>query len=614
MRANSFRKTLLGAFISSLLSSPSYSFVESATYPNDPRFYSQWGFEQPNDADVDVMTAWEMVKDKPQSEVVVAVIDTGVDRTHRDLVNRLAPGHDFVYDDSNPSDILFPHGTPIAGIIAAEKGNNYSVVGLAGDMPVKIMSLRVYSTLELLNLIPVSPAERAQRLENAFRYAIENGANVINFSSAVALSEVESDTELKATVESLVQQAQDKGIIIVAGAGNSGTMNPDFFPYQWDKPNIINVASINKRGALAADWDQTGPEPHDHSSYGFRAHLAAPGTELESTWPSNDLLDITLFSPNSNNGTSFAAPYVTAAIAMGLSVKPELMQSDTPEQALNNILTIRNALMHGVKTTPELQSKVNQGDPVVVSGGFLKIPLFLEQLGVRLSEHNGESITTYPKSIVHAKEKNGAFNPYGGVIKLPYGNRTLVLDGTQSFDDTGIVSYEWDFGDNRSAKGASLEHTFSKTGTYYVTLKVTDGEIDPLTGSGKSDISAPQKVEVLPPEYDFVKIRYKANGEGFDLEGRMLTEKIDIRKIGSMRRIIGTSQFLDENNQRVTISVTTSFPALGLVVGNITFSSQDFSKSINFASMNPEIYDASTNTYSLKVEELEMHFTEKTGR
>lgn len=614
MREISFKKTLMGAFISSLLSSPSYSVVESATYPNDPRFYSQWGFEQPNDADVDVMTAWEMVKDKPQSEVVVAVIDTGVDRTHRDLANRLAPGHDFVYDDSNPSDILFPHGTPIAGIIAAEKDNNYSVVGLAGDMPVKIMSLRVYSTLELLGLIPVSPAERAQRLENAFRYAIENGANVINFSSAVALSAVESDPELKATVESLVQEAQDKGIIIVAGAGNSGTLNPDFFPYQWDKPNIINVASINRRGTLAADWDQTGPEPHDHSSYGSHAHLAAPGTELESTWPSNDLLDITLFSPNSNNGTSFAAPYVTAAIAMGLSVRPELMRSDTPNQALNNILTIRNALMHGVKTTPELQSKVNQREPVIASGGFLKVPLFLEQLGVRLSERNGESITTYPKSIVHAKEKNGAFNPYGGVIKLPYGNRTLVLDGTQSYDDSGIVSYEWDFGDNTSAKGARLEHTFAKTGTYYVTLKVTDGEVDPRTGSGKSDISAPQKVEVLPPEYDFVKIRYKANGEGFVQEGRMLTDKIDIRKIGSMRRIRGTSQFLDENNQRVTISVTTSFPALGLVAGNITFSSPDFNKSINFASMNPVTYDASTNTYSLKVEEMELHFTEKTGR
>lgn len=614
MRTSSFIKTLLGAVISSLLSSPSYSIVESADYPNDPRFYSQWGFEQPNDADVDAMTAWEMVKDKPQEEVIVAVIDTGVDRTHRDLVNRLAPGYDFVYDDANPSDILFPHGTPIAGIIAAEKDNHYSVVGLAGDMPVKIMSLRVYSTLELLNLIPVSASERAQRLENAFRFAIENGANVINFSSAIALSNVESDPELKATVESLVQAAQDKGIIIVAGAGNSGTMNPDYFPYQWDKPNIINVASINRRGALAADWDQTGPEPHDHSSYGSHAHLAAPGTELESTWPSSDLLDITLFSPDSNNGTSFAAPYVTAAIAMGLSVKPELMQSDSPEQALNNILTIRNALMGGVQTTPELESKVNQGEPIIISGGFLKIPLFLEQLGIRLSERNGDSITTYPKAIVHAKKKNGAFDPYGGVIKLPYENRTLVLDGTQSYDDDGIVSYEWDFGDNQRGTGEKLEHTFTKTGTYYVTLKVTDGEIDPITGIGKSDISAPQKIEVLPPQYDFVKIRYKANGEGFSQEGRMLTDKIDIRKLGSMRRIRGTSQFLDENNQRVTISVTTSFPVLGLVAGNITFSNPDFSKSLNFASIDPVTYDASTNTYSLRFEEMELHFTEKTGR
>lgn len=611
MFKKSFKEIMFSACILSVCVSQSYAIVETASYPNDPRFYSQWGFEQPNDADVDVMTAWEMVKDKPQSEVVVAVIDTGVDSTHRDLANRLAPGYDFVYDNSNPTDILFPHGTPIAGIIAAEKDNHYSVVGLAGSMPIKIMSLRVYSTLELLGLIPVSAATRARRLEDAFRYAIENGAHVINFSSAVALSAVEADPELKATVESLVQEAQDNGIIIVAGAGNSGTLNPDFFPYQWSKPNIINVASINRRGALAADWDHSGAEPRDHSSYGFNAHLAAPGTELESTWPSNDLLDITLFSPNSNNGTSFAAPYVTAAIAMGLSVKPELMQPNTPEQALDNILAIRNALKHGVKTTPELQSKVNQGEPIVVAGGYLKIPLFLEQLGIRLSERNGESITTYPKAVVQAKERNGAFNPYGGVIKLPYENPTLVLDGTQSYDDTGIVSYRWDFGDNQSALGAETEHTYDKTGTYYVRLTVTDAEVDPVTGTGKSDVSAPQKVEVLPPSYDFVKIRYKADGEGFDQEGRMLDDKIDIRKVGSMTRIRGTSQFLDENNQPVTVRVFTSFPVFGVVYGNISFSNPDFSKSINFASINPVKYDASTNTYSLKVEEMELHFTEK---
>ena len=613
MRLKSPVKMLLIIFSFSFCCSQSYSIVESATYPNDPRFNSQWGFEQPNDADVDVMTAWEMVKSKPQSEVVVAVIDTGVDGTHRDLVNRLAPGYDFVYGDSNPSDILFPHGTPIAGIIAAEKDNHYSVVGLVGDMPVKIMSLRVYSTWELINLIPVSAAERAKRLENAFRFAIENGANVINFSSAVALNAVESDPDLKATVESLVQDAQDKGIIIVAGAGNTGTLNPDLFPYQWDKPNIVNVASINRRGALAADWDQSGPELRDHSSYGSHAHLAAPGTELESTWPSSDLLDITLFSPDSNNGTSFAAPYVTAAIAMGLSVKPELMHPNSPEEALDNILTLRGGLLRGVKTTQELQSTVNDGEPIVLAGGFLKIPLFLEQLGVRLSERNGESVTTYPKSIVQAKLKNGAFGPYGGVIRLPYENRTLILDGTQSYDDVGITSYEWDFGDGERATGVRTEHTFDKTGTYFVTLRVTDGEIDPIIGTGKSDISAPQMVEVLPPEYDFVKIRYKNNGEGFAQEGRMLTDKIDIRKIGSMRRVRGTSQFLDENQQIITVSVTTSFPLFGLVAGNIAFSNPDFTKSINFATMNPIHYDAETNTYSLKVEEMELHFTEKTS-
>ncbi|MCG8316147.1 MAG: S8 family serine peptidase [Pseudomonadales bacterium] len=602
------------ALMFSLFCSYSYSVVESASYPNDPRFYSQWGFEQPNDADVDVMTAWEMVKDKPQAEVVVAVIDTGVDRTHRDLANRLAPGYDFVYDDSNPSDIFFPHGTPIAGIIAAEKGNNYSVVGLAGDMPIKIMSLRVYSTLELINLMPVSAAERARRLENAFRFAIDNGANVINFSSAVALSAVESDPELKATVEALVQDAQDRGIIIVAGAGNSATKNPDLFPYQWDRPNIINVASINRRGALAADWDNSGPEESDHSSYGSLAHMAAPGTELESTWPSNDLLDITLFSANSDSGTSFAAAYVSAAIAMGLSVRPELMLSNSPAEALNNIFAIRNALMLGVKTTEELQSQVNEGDPIVVAGGFLKIPLFLEQLGVRLSERNGDSITLYPKSIVRAKEKNGSFNPYGGIIQLSYENRDLVLDGTGSYDDEGISSYEWDFGDGHKGQGERTEHTFDKTGTYFVTLKVTDGDIDPITGTGKSDVSAPQMVEVLPPEYDFVRIRYKDNGEGFAQEGRMLTNKIDIRKVGSMRRIAGKSQFLDENKQLVTISVSTTFPLFGVVVGKVTFSSPDFRKSINFASINPSRYDADTNTYSLKLDELEMHFTERKQR
>ena len=239
--------------------------------------------------------------------------------------------------------------------------------------------------------------------------------------------------------------------------------------------------------------------------------------------------------------------------------------------------------------------------------------MFLENLGVRLTERNGESISTYPKAVVYAHEKNAEPNPYGGVIKLPYENRTITLDGAQSYDDTGIVSYQWDLGNGETKAGALVEHTFNRTGTYLVRLKVTDGEIDSNTGEGKSDVSAPQRVEVLPPEYDFVKIRYKADGEGFAQEGRMLNDKIDIRRVGNLRRIRGTSQFLDENNQPVTVSVKTSFPVFGFVVGNIAFSNPDFSKSINFASINPVTYDASTNTFSLKVEEMELHFTEKSA-
>lgn len=294
--------------------------------PNDREFDELWALNNTGQtggnagADIDAAEAWTV--QKGSKNVVVAVIDSGVDYNHRDLAANIWKnpgeiagdgidndgngykddwrGYDFVNKDSNPMDDN-SHGTHIAGTIGAVGNNNIGVVGVSQN--VSIMPLKVMGA---------DGIGSSNDIVKAINYATQNGAKVINASFAGGpFSQVMKDA---------IADANKKGILFVAAAGNDGNNNDNDpqYPASYDLPNIISVAATNDKDQLAR-----------FSNYGKNSvDLAAPGQNILSTTP-GDRYDFKI-------GTSMAAPHVTGAAALLLADNPNLSAAQLKDILMNN--------------------------------------------------------------------------------------------------------------------------------------------------------------------------------------------------------------------------------------------------------------------------------------
>mgnify|MGYP000852552470 FL=1 len=312
-----------------------------AVFPNDPAFESGllWGLHNLGqefgvvDADIDAPEAWELRT--AASNIVVAVLDTGIRWTHEDLasnvwVNPLDGTHGYnAFDDS-----LYPmddqgHGTQVAGVIGAVGNNGVGVAGVAWR--VQLMACKCLDNWG---------NGQDSTVIAALEFALTNGARVVSAS----LSGAKYSTAMSNAVFSL----REAGVILVAAAGNNAG-NVDVlprFPACYDIDNIVSVAYTTREDAL-------GP----FSNYGAtNVDLAAPGEEIYSTHASaDDAYYPTNFPHQHLFGTSFAAAYVSGAVALILERFP-----GEPHQK-----TIQR-LLDGVDPLPDLQGKC-------VSGGRLNL-------------------------------------------------------------------------------------------------------------------------------------------------------------------------------------------------------------------------------------------------
>ncbi|NDG84147.1 MAG: serine protease/subtilase, partial [Proteobacteria bacterium] len=255
------------------------------------------------------------------SNVVVAVIDTGIDATHPDIRPNLwrSPGSmnqpgsgsvygwDFVNRTSNPSD-LHGHGTHIAGIIGAIANPKLGTSGVSPS--VQIMPVRYYSetapgSVNLANTI------------KALHYAIDNGARIINYSGG---GPEYSEEEYQA-----MKKAEEHGVLIVAAAGNEHH-NTDleehrYYPAAYQLKglrNIITVASIDSDNHILSS-----------SNWGMRSvDVAAPGEGILSTIPGGRYGKMT--------GTSQATAFVSGIAALILSKSPNLLPHQVKELIIRN--------------------------------------------------------------------------------------------------------------------------------------------------------------------------------------------------------------------------------------------------------------------------------------
>ena len=216
------------------------------------------------------------------------------------------------------NDVIGPdaeHGTHVAGIIAGVRGNELGIEGIAQN--VKIMTIRA---------VPDGD-ERDKDIANAIRYAVDNGAQIINMSFGKELSPNQK------AVEEAIRYSEQKGVLLVHAAGNEGK-NVDKEPrypsnrYMGNNKKIANFINVG-----ASDQTVDNPLVASFSNYGKKnVDVFAPGVDIYSTIPDNQY--------KLNSGTSMASPVVTGLAAMLMSYYPSLSAQQIKEIITKSVVKI----------------------------------------------------------------------------------------------------------------------------------------------------------------------------------------------------------------------------------------------------------------------------------
>ncbi|MDH5218273.1 MAG: S8 family serine peptidase, partial [Gammaproteobacteria bacterium] len=391
---------------------PNY-IVTTDALPNDPRFNQQYGLNNTGqsggvvDADIDAPEAWDI---QTGNDVIVAVIDTGVDYNHPDLVNNMwqnpgeipgnridDDGNGFVDDvrgwdfATNTNDPMDPnrHGTHVAGVIAAQGNNGTGVTGInwsARIMPLKFMDNQGVGT--------TAAAIRA------IEYAVANGAKVSNNSWGGG--------NFSQALFDAIQAANRAGHMFIAASGNDGVSNDrtPHYPSSFDLPNIISVGASDESDLITT-----------FSNFGATSvDLLAPGASIFSTVINNGYASL--------SGTSMATPFVSGVASLLFAHNRDLTVSG-----------VRNAILNNVDRLPALNR-------VVASGGRLNVFNAINSI-----QQGTPAPTPNPGTPVQPPQNPPV--PQPDVVTISPNNAEVPIGGSFNFSASGGQGpYAWSVGNS----------------------------------------------------------------------------------------------------------------------------------------------------------------------
>lgn len=268
--------------------------------PNDSSLSLQWGLDT-----INAYEAWDITRGT--YDVVVGVLDTGIDWNHPDIAANIWTGsdgyHGYNFIDGNhipmddninsydelgrfvPNTYTY-HGTHVAGVLGAVMNNNQGIAGMA---QVRLMAVKVMND---------SGEGTDATVASGIRWAVDNGASIITMSLGVEGP--------SSTLENAVEYASSRGVVMVAASGNSGS---SYVSYPAAYSSVIAVGATDNADRRAT-----------FSNFGNNLDIMAPGVQIYSTQGSSGYQYL--------SGTSTAAPFVAGVAALMLSINPALSPVD----------------------------------------------------------------------------------------------------------------------------------------------------------------------------------------------------------------------------------------------------------------------------------------------
>jgi subtilisin family serine protease len=503
--------------------------------PSDPYFNRQWGHAQIQSA-----AAWDITTGS--ADVVIAIIDSGVDLGHPDLAGKLVAGRDFVDGDDSPWDTN-GHGSHVAGIAAAVTNNGTGIAGV--DWQAKIMPVRVLTD---------DGGGYSSVIAEGVRWAAQEGAQVLNLSLG--------GSSYSQTLRNAIMEAHQKGSLVVAAMGNSRLEgNPTQYPAAYD--HVMAVAATGPSDLYAR-----------YSQYGDHCDISAPGGDMfylhdpdgvYSTMPTYPVY-MTInegFSRNYDyaHGTSQAAPHVAglAALVWGLrpSLTPDEVQTMLEATAddlgepgwdmdygygrINAWAAVQGITPPSVPTLYAIQNTGGQDDFVVkwtaVSGAtsysleenadpsFLQVGSMFSVTVPQYQVTNKEPGTTwYYRVRANNAQGNSAWSNVESTTVAPAAPVLEAIENTGNEDEyvvqwsatTGAISYTLGESNGSSCKsptirykGAALQYqvTGQRGGTWYYCVRASNA-------GGDSGLSAVVSTTVTMPALEPPKMAPIDNAGG----------------------------------------------------------------------------------------------------